>query len=159
MTRLLVWPLLLLLCVLPAAAQKAPPPTSQDLDVEWAQDVDFSQYHSFGIAGPDDYFIDVALEQRMINVATQELQAKGLEWSNFQDQYDLALSYGGRIEQDPARPELRRVLVWFRLTDTKQNVLVWHGSGAQPLTGDEQQDLAIGRALMAAIFAQFPPTR
>jgi hypothetical protein len=159
MKRLLIGPLLLLFCVLPAAAQNAAPSASQDLDVEWAQDVDFSQYHSFGIAGPDDYFIDAALEQRMINAATQELQAKGLHWNNFQDQYDLALAYGGRVEQDPARPELRRVLVWFRLVDTKQNVLVWHGSGAQQLTGDDKQDIAIGRSLMAAIFAQYPPTK
>lgn len=158
MTRLLLWPLLLLLCVAPAAAQ-AVPPASQDVDVQWAQGVDFSQYHSVGVAGPDDYFIDAALEQRMIAAATQELQAKGLHWSNFQDQYDLALQYGGRVEQDPAHPELQRVLVWFRLTDTRQNVMVWHGSGAQALTGDAQQDIAIGRSLMAAIFAQYPPTR
>lgn len=158
MTRLLLWPLLLLLSAVPSFSQAVPPAT-QDVDVEWAQGVDFSQYHSFGVAGPDDYFIDAGLEQRMIAAAVQELQAKGLQSSTFQDQYDLALQYGGRVEQDPARPELQRVLVWFRLTDTKQNVLVWHGTGAQPLTGDPQKDIAIGRALMAAIFAQYPPTR
>ena len=159
MKRRHLWPLLLVLCVLPAAAQTAPPPASQDVDVQWAEGVDFSRYHSVGIAGPDDYFIDVALEQRMINAATQELEAKGVHSSTFQDQYDLALEYGGRVEQDPSSPELRRVLVWFRLVDTKQNIVVWHGSGAEPLTGDEQKDLAIGRSLIAAIFAQYPPAR
>ncbi len=158
MTRPLLWALLLLLSAVPAAAQ-AVPPASQDVDVQWAQGVDFSQYHTVGVAGPDDYFIDVALEQRMINAATQELEAKGLQWSSFQDQTDLALQYGGRVEQDPSSPELRRVLVWFRLVDTKQDVIVWHGSGAEALTGDEQKDLAIGRSLIAAISAQYPPAQ
>lgn len=148
---------LLLLFLLPAFAQ-APSP-SQDVDVEFTQGTDFSRYHSFTFAGPDDPFIDVALEQRMITAVSQELEAKGMRSGVFEDQFDLTISYGGQVEQDPARPELKRVSLWFRIVDTKQGVVVWRGSGVQPLTGDEQQDLALGRALIGAIFAQYPPTQ
>jgi hypothetical protein len=147
-TFVLLAVLLVLLLVQPAAGQAAA--------VDWEHGTDFSQYHAFAwmtTMNPDDTW-----NRRVVASIEEQIAAKNLQIVDSEQPIQAYLSYEATPHADPQQSDRTMITLGVMISDAKTTEVVWRAQAELPLTGDDAQDVRAVRSLIAAMFAQYPPS-
>lgn len=147
-TFVLLSVLLVLLFVQPAAGQAAA--------IDWEHGTDFSQYQAFSwmtTMNPDDTW-----NRRVGAGIEEELAGKNLRIVDSQQPFQAYLSYEATPHADPHQSDRQVISIGVLISDAKTTAVVWRAQAELPLTGDDARDAKTVRSLIAAMFAQYPPS-
>ena len=138
--------LLLLVLALPAS--------TQEVLVDYDHSVDFTRYHTYAWATGVYPVQDQQWNQRLALYINAELAAKGVARILPEKNFDLFVSYNLNVVLGPDQQQIMKITV--RIADARNNQVVWRAAANDKYSGDEQQNIQTARALVQAMFAQFP---
>ena len=148
-TGLVVLAVLVLCLVAPVAAQTA--------EVDWAHGTDFTQFRTFTWATGAYPINDADVSLGMANAVQDELAAKGVEFVDPKRKFDVFVTYNIKVNQDVHDTSRQVIVVALRIFDSKNNNVIWRAGGNVAVVDDQNKNRANVRALVAAMFAQYPP--
>lgn len=142
----------LLLCLVVSGAVHA-----QTAEVDWVHGTDFSRFHTFTWATAAYPIQDPDASLGMAFAVDEELGAKGVTFVDPQQKFDVFVTYNAQIKPDPMDMSKKSVTVQVRIFDSRNNTVIWRAGGNVALGADKAQNRRNVRALLAAMFQQYPP--
>lgn len=142
---------LLLSLVLPADL------AAQTVEVDWVHGIDFHQFHTFTWAIAAYPIQDPDANLGMAQAVQQELEAKGVRYTEPAQRFDVFVTYNAKINQDPTDLSRQRITLKLHIFDSRNNNIIWRAGGYVTLGSDKQQNRENARALIAAMLRQYPP--
>lgn len=145
---------ILLLCLLvsiPAHAQAA--------EVDWTPGTDFSRFHTYTWATAAYPIQDPDASLGMALAVDEELAAKGVRFVSPQQKFDVFVTYNAQINPDVQDSSRKGITIKVRIFDSSNNTVIWRAGGYVELGNDRLQNRRNVRAMLAAMFQQYPPSR
>ncbi len=143
----------LLLCLLVPVVIAA-----QTTDVDWARGTDFSRIHTYTWATAAYPIQDPDASLGMARAVQDELAAKGVQFVDPQQKFDVFVTYNAKINQDPQDTSRKLITLKVRIFDSRNNTVIWVAGGYIALVNDKLQNRRNVRALLAAMFQKYPPS-
>ncbi len=142
----------LLLCLLVPVVVAA-----QTAEVDWDHGTDFSRFHTFTWAKAPYPIQDPDASLGMARAVQDELEAKGVQFVDPQEKFDVFVTYNAKINPDLQDPSRKLITVKLRIFDSRNNTVIWRAGGYVALVNDKEQNRRNVRALLAAMFEKYPP--
>ena len=130
------------------------PASTQDVLVDYDHTVDFSTYHTYAWTTVAYPVQDQQWNQRLALAVNAELTARGVARVLPEKNFDVFVGYNMKVFSDPNLGQLVKVTV--KIVDARNNNVVWSAAANDKYTDDEQQNIQTVRALIKAMFAQYP---
>ena len=143
---------ILLLCLLVPVLVAA-----QTVDVDWVHGTDFSRFHTFTWATGAYPIQDPDASLGMAAAVQNELEGKGVQYVGAQEKFDCFVTYNVKINPDPQDSSRTIVTVKLSIFDSRNNTAVWRAGGYFTAVSDKAQNRSNVRALLDAMFQQYPP--
>ena len=145
---------ILLLCLLVPVVVAA-----QTAEVDWVHGTDFSRFHTFTWATGAYPIQDPDASLGMARTVQSELEAKGVQFVDPQQKFDVFVTYNVKINPDALNPGQQIITVKLSIFDSRNNTAVWRAGGYIALVNDDkEQNRRNVRALLAAMFQKYPPS-
>lgn len=143
----------LLLCLLIPVVVAA-----QTTEVDWVHGTDFSQFHTYTWATGPNAIQDPDASMGMARAVQDELEAKDVQFVEPEQKFDVFVTYNARINPDPQDMSRKLITVNLRIFDSRTNTVIWSAGGYVALVNDKEKNRSNVRALLAAMFQQYPPS-
>ena len=143
----------LLLCLLVPVVVVA-----QTTEVDWVHGTDFSRFHTFTWATGAYPIQDPDASLGMARAVQNELEAKGVQFVDPQQKFDVFVTYNAKINPDPQDMSRKLITLKVRIFDSRNNTVIWTAGGYVALVNDKVQNRRNVRALLAAMFQKYPPS-
>jgi hypothetical protein len=131
---------------------------AQTTDVDWVHGTDFSRFHTYTWATAANPIQDPDASLGMARAVQSELEAKGVQFVDRQQKFDVFVTYNAKINPDARDPSERVITVNVRIFDSRNNTVIWSAGGYVALGKDKVQNRRNVRALLAAMFQKYPPS-
>ena len=143
----------LLLCLLIPVVVAA-----QTTEVDWVHGTDFSRFHTYTWATAAYPIQDPDASLGMARAVHDELEAKGVQFVDPQQKFDVFVTYNVIINPDPQDTSRKLITVKLRIFDSRNNTAIWRAGGYVAVVNDKMQNRRNVRALLAAMFQKYPPS-
>jgi uncharacterized protein DUF4136 len=131
---------------------------AQTMDVDWVHGTDFSRFHTYTWATAVYPIQDPDASLGMARAVQDELGAKGVQFVNPQQKFDIFVTYNVKMNPDARDPSERVITVNVRIFDSRNNTVIWSAGGYVALAKDKMQNRRNVRALLATMFQRYPPS-
>jgi len=130
--------------------------SAQTVKVDWVRGTDFSKFHTFTWATSRYPINDPDANLGMANAVKDELSAKGVQYVDPKSTFDVFVTYNAKTTQDPKNTSKQILTLSVRIF-AGNNTVIWSASVNVPWVNDKAQNGQNARALIATMFAQYPP--
>jgi hypothetical protein len=150
--KLFMIPAVLLMCLaIPTVV------AAQNPQVDWIRGTDFSRVHTFTWAKAAYAIQDPDANLGMALAVQDELGAKGVQYVDSQQKFDVFVTYMAKINQDPQNMSQNILTLNVRIFHSGNNSVIWSAGGYIALGADKIQNRRKARALLAEMFQKYPP--
>jgi hypothetical protein len=130
---------------------------AQNPQVDWIRGTDFSRVHTFTWAKAAYAIQDPDSNLGMARAVQDELGAKGVQYVDPQQKFDLFVTYVAKINQQPQNMSQNMLTLNVRIFDSRNDTVIWSAGGYIMLGADKAQNRRNARALLAEMFQKYPP--